>query len=89
MVILKFLLFVVIVAVAVVLLVVWSIYRKLHNVAKNFGKQAGGFSGQRQSSARTTQTDSGDTITDTRSEEQANRKIFAKDEGDYVDYVEK
>ena len=35
-----------------------------------------------------TTTENGDTIIDNRSEQQANRKIFSKNEGEYVDYKE-
>ena len=39
-------------------------------------------------SHRTTRTREGVTIIDHRSEEQANKKIFAPDEGEYVDFKE-
>lgn len=39
--------------------------------------------------ARRTQTTSGTTIIDSRSPEQVSRKIFAADEGEYVDFEEK
>lgn len=38
---------------------------------------------------RRTQTTAGTTIIDKRNPEYANRKIFAKDEGEYVDFEEK
>lgn len=39
-------------------------------------------------SGRSTRTSDGVTIIDRRSPEQANKKIFAPDEGEYVDYTE-
>ena len=43
--------------------------------------------GQRQTN-RTTRTADGLTIVDNRSPEKANKKIFAQDEGEYVDFTE-
>ena len=43
---------------------------------------------QQQHTRRTTQTSRGVTIIDDRSPDVANKKIFDKDEGEYVDYVE-
>ena len=49
--------------------------------AANSGKQ-------QQQTRRTTRTAGGVTIIDDRSPDQRNKKIFAQDEGEYVDYVE-
>ena len=43
---------------------------------------------QRSSTRRTTQTAFGVTVIDDRTPDEANKKIFEKDEGEYVDYVE-
>lgn len=43
---------------------------------------------QQPSTRRTTHTASGVTIIDDRSPDQRDKKIFSKDEGEYVDYVE-
>ena len=43
---------------------------------------------QQQQERRTTQTDSGVTIIDDHASDRANKKIFAQDEGEYVDYTE-
>ncbi|MCR4808575.1 MAG: DUF4834 family protein [Prevotella sp.] len=43
---------------------------------------------QQQQTRRTTHTSGGVTIIDDRSPDVANKKIFDKDEGEYVDYVE-
>lgn len=43
---------------------------------------------QRTTSYRTTQTSDGITIMDSRSSSEANKKIFAPDEGEYVDFDE-
>lgn len=72
--------------------VAWHVWRRIHDTVGQFRRQMDGFSGQQGSTTpppHSTRTPSGDTITDTRSEQQANRKIFAKDEGEYVDFVEK
>lgn len=50
----------------------------------NNGSARGGNATQ----GRRTRTTSGETIIDTRNPEHANRKIFAKDEGEYVDFRE-
>lgn len=76
-------------------LAVWHIWRRIHRAVDQLNRQMGGArqdgaARQRATRAtRTTRTDSGDTITDTRTPEQAGQKIFAKDEGEYVDFVEK
>lgn len=89
--ILQFLLVVFIVAVGIVALVIWLAWRKIHKAMNGFGEQLGGGKQSRQDSyrqRRTTTTGSGETIIDTRSPEQTQRKIFSKDEGEYVDYKE-
>jgi len=43
---------------------------------------------QRQERGRTYRADSGETIVDYRNPQETGRKIFTKDEGEYVDYEE-
>ena len=77
----------------------YTVYRKVHEVTKQFRN----FGGARNSSAygnnngssydsgsrqRTTTTPSGDVVEDRRSEYEINRKIFTKEEGEYVDFEE-
>lgn len=82
------------------MLTVFMAWRKLRNMADVFRRQMDGTqaghsrnngtygSAHSASSARTS-TPTGETIIDERTPEQANRKIFSKDEGEYVDYTEK
>lgn len=87
--ILEFLLIVFLVAIAVAAFTIWRAWRRVHNAVNQFNQQFGSSAQQQNSSGqqhRTTTTDSGETIIDTRTEEQANQKIFGKDEGEYVDY---
>lgn len=93
MIIIKFLFVVFIIGFVAALSVVWKIYRRLvNNASEQFRKQKGGTQGKSsygQRRQRATTTANGDTIIDTRSQEQANKKIFPKGEGEYVDYTEK
>lgn len=89
--IIQFILIVLLVGFAIVAYVVWQAWRKIHKTVDQFNKQFGGSTAQQEGSSRqqrTTTTDSGETIIDTRSQEDANRKIFSRDEGEYVDYKE-
>ena len=52
---------------------------------KGWQRKSGGCS---QSTRRTTRTDDGVTIVDNRDPNAANKKIFAQDEGEYVDFTE-
>jgi len=69
----------------------------MHRHAKQFFRQAGdAMNGQRNTSQRTQQHTSqgssvmsdGETIIDQRDPETANRKIFERGEGEYVDFKE-
>lgn len=85
--ILEFLLIVILVGFAIFAFVVWRIWKRIHNTVNQFNRQFSGNAQQQATSQnRTTKTDSGETIIDTRSQEKLNRKIFNKDEGEYVDY---
>ncbi len=85
-------------AVVIVLAVAFVIYRRLHGIARNFQHQMGGFGSREQAghygddtSRQTNRTQANgcnEIITDERSPEEANRKIFSKDEGEYVDFKE-
>lgn len=82
----------------------WRIFRQVNNVRKQFddinrqwsgqtGSASQGSAQQRGSSqgeqsSRRTSTASGDIIEDRRTEDEINRKIFAQDEGEYVDFEE-
>ncbi len=85
-------------AVIMVLVIAFTIYRRLHGMARKFQEQMGGF-GSEQQESRERRSASGqrrrdysqscnETIIDERSPEEANRKIFPKDEGEYVDFKE-
>lgn len=91
MIILKFIFLILIAGLVAAVAVVWKFYRRIHAATERLRQQMGGTqdNATRQAGQRTTTTDSGDTIIDTRSQEQANKKIFSKDEGEYVDYTEK
>lgn len=76
----------------------FSIYRKIHNAAKqfqDFGEYGpfGQGNGQRASSSGrsrpgngSTTTATGEVIEDRRTEDEINRKIFTQEEGEYVDF---
>lgn len=89
----------------------YGIYRKLHDVTKQFrdfgnsqgngGYTAGGAqsSGSRQTSSgnsayrgntysSSSTTPTGEVVEDRRTEDEINRKIFTREEGEYVDYEE-
>lgn len=91
MIILKFLFLIFLAGLVAVIAVVWKFYRRIHAATERLRQQMGGTqdNATSQTSQRTTTTDSGDTIIDTRSQEQATQKIFPKDEGEYVEYTEK
>lgn len=93
MIIVKFLFVVFVIGFIAALSVVWRIYRRLvHNASEQFRQQKGGAQGKNrygQRQQRATTTANGDTIIDTRSQEQASKKIFPKGEGEYVNYTEK
>ena len=90
---------------------VYSIYRRLHDVTKQFrdfnaGQNAGGYgngtynnttygsnagtTGNSSSSYRrtSTTTPTGEVVEDRRTEDEINRKIFTREEGEYIDFEE-
>lgn len=86
--------FVLFVLLSVALFVVILVMRGIRSVRRFFhiggsDSQRATSSGQQQQSAyRYTRTSDGIIITDHRSPDEANKKIFAPDEGEYVEYTE-
>jgi len=77
----KFILLAVLVVFVMVCMTAFSIFRSFHNISKRHG----GFNqngGQRRSAHES------ETVIDRRTDDKANRKIFADDEGEYVDFEE-
>lgn len=91
MIIIKALFFIFIIGVLAVGIVALLLINKVRTFTKNFSGQQNTTTGDstRTSGQRTTQTSTGDTIIDTRSPDQMNKKIFGSDEGEYVEYEEK
>ena len=70
---------------------VYSIYRRLHDVTKQFrdfnaGQNAGNSSSSYRRTSTTTPT--GEVVEDRRTEDEINRKIFTREEGEYIDFEE-
>ena len=63
-----------------------KIRRSMRQFQESIRQQA---SGSSRRGSRTTTTSDGVTIIDQREPEQTNKKIFAPDEGEYVEYTEK
>ncbi len=78
MIILKFILIVFLVAAVLVGIMVFSVFKKVNDARKQFQDM------NRQQPHNV----NGQGVTDTRSPEEANRKIIADDEGEYVEYEE-
>ena len=77
--------------VAIVVLKIYSGFRRLRQAMKKGGGSGDNGASSKhntQYSHRTTRTSDGTTIIDRRSPEEANKKIFAPDEGEYVDFTE-
>ena len=95
---LQFLFLIFVFAFVLVLVIGLVAYRKLHGMAQHLRDQMGGFSSSqgsnqsrhasshRQQNRECSADD--EVIVDERSPEEANRKIFPKDEGEYVDFKE-
>ena len=72
----------------------YTLYRRLHNVTKQFrdfssSQNASGYgSYDNQYSRQSTTTSTGEVIEDRRTEDEINRKIFTQEEGEYVDFEE-
>ena len=67
-------------------LMIFILYRRVKNVTNMFNKQP--HSTQQQERQRTYRSDSGETVVDYRNTQETDRKIFRKEEGEYVDYEE-
>ena len=67
-------------------LMIFILYRRVKNVTNMFNKQRQ--STQQEERGRTYRADNGETIVDYRNPQETERKIFTKDEGEYVDYEE-
>lgn len=81
---LHFIIFLLLAFVFIAGIFVYQLYRRIYDVADRF-RQASGF-GTRQTHTSTYNDQEG--VIDRRSPEEANKKIFAQNEGEYVDYVE-
>lgn len=67
----------------------YSIYRKVHEATKQFRDfSQQGMQHDNGSQRMRHTTSSGDIIEDRRTEDEINRKIFTKEEGEYVDFEE-
>lgn len=83
---LNLILLIIFVAFIIVCVTAFRIYRSLHNIKRKFTSGTG----QRQAKQQWNggQTTDDEVIIDRRSPDEANRKIFSKGEGEYVDYEE-
>lgn len=95
---LQFLFLVFVFTFVLILVIGFVAWRKLHGMAQHLRNQMGGFASSQEDShsQHTTShhqqnqkySDCDEVIVDERSPEEANRKIFSKDEGEYVDFKE-
>ena len=76
--------------IAFVVLKVYSGVHRLRQTLKKGGADGDGFSSEQRGAygSRTTRTADGTTIIDQRAPSEAGKKIFAPDEGEYVEYSE-
>ena len=83
---LNFILLIIFVAFVIVCVTAYRIYRSFHNIKRKFTSG----NGQRQTKQQWSggQTTDDEVIIDRRSPDEANRKIFSKSEGEYVDFEE-
>lgn len=88
---LNFILIIIFVAFIVVCVTAYRIYRSFHNIKKKFSSgfktNAGSQDNTWQGGGSSSWNDD-ETIIDRRSPDEANRKIFSKNEGEYVDFEE-
>lgn len=92
MIFIKFIFLLFVLALVAIALIAYKFYKQLHRVVRRFQPedndiqgQQGGFQDQ-QSSARTSRQADGNTIVDSRSEEQRAKKVIKDNEGEYIDY---
>lgn len=80
-------LLIIFVAFVIVCVTAFRIYRSLHNIKRKFNSASGRNGSSRQRYGG--RTDDDEVIIDRRTPDEANRKIFSKNEGEYVDFEEK
>lgn len=68
--------------------IAFRICRSFHNVSKQFRNFSGNTKGNGTYGNGRRTASGGDTIVDRRTPDKANRKIFSKSEGEYVDFEE-
>lgn len=85
MIFIKFIFLLFVLALAAIALIAYKFYKQLHRVARRFQPEDNDFQDQ-QSSARTSRQADGNTIVDSRSEEQRAKKVIKDNEGEYIDY---
>ena len=85
MIFIKFIFLLFVLALAAIALIAYKFYKQLHRVVRRFQPEDNGFQDQ-QSSARTSRQADGNTIVDSRSEEQRAKKVIKDNEGEYIDY---
>ena len=76
MIFIKFIFLLFVLALAAIALIAYKFYKQLHRVVRRY----------QQSSARTSRQADGNTIVDSRSEEQRAKKVIKDNEGEYIDY---
>ena len=92
MIFIKFIFLLFVLALAAIALIAYKFYKQLHRVVRRFQPEDNDFQGQQggfqdqQSSARTSRQADGNTIVDSRSEEQRAKKVIKVNEGEYIDY---
>lgn len=92
MIFIKFIFLLFVLALVVIALIAYKFYKQLHRVVRRFQPEDNDFQGQQggfqdqQSSARTSRQADGNTIVDSRSEEQRAKKVIKDNEGEYIDY---
>lgn len=92
MIFIKFIFLLFVLALVAIALIAYKFYKQLHRVVRRFQPEENDFQGQQggfqdqQSSARTSRQADGNTIVDSRSEEQRAKKVIKDNEGEYIDY---
>lgn len=92
MIFIKFIFLLFVLALVAIALIAYKFYKQLYRVVRRFQPEDNDFQGQQggfqdqQSSARTSRQADGNTIVDSRSEEQRAKKVIKDNEGEYIDY---
>lgn len=84
----KFILIAALVVFVMVCLTAFSIFRSFHNISKRYKDAWRGGNGASMNGGRRQNADEDEVIIDKRTPNEANRKIFAEGEGEYVDFEE-